>query len=420
MQSRSPKSTTALLLLSLLPFTAAALSSGCRRDASQAKTNAAPTPAPTPAGPKAPDIDYAKVRPNELGVIPVIMYHEFKEKNASLTRSTASFKQDLEVLRKNNFYPVNLSDVLNNRIDVPAGKSPVVLTFDDARETQFRLIETPDALKVDPKCAVGILEAFNKEHEDWPLRATFFVLPKSKVTQDSFGQLGMGAQKMQYLVEKGMELGNHSTYHKSMRNMTPEQIQAEIGNAHKVILEQVPNAKIQVVALPMGQFPRNKANWKYLLKGTYQGVSYDYKAAMDAAWRPIYSPASKQYNHARLERIDSIDGLNGIRDWVNKLSTAGGAGGMLRYISDGDPNVISYPKGNDAEVNVALLKSQRKLANAYSPFGTGGGSKPIVGLGTPKRIIDPSKEDEGEKPIVAEYNVEGSASSEKKVTAGGP
>jgi peptidoglycan/xylan/chitin deacetylase (PgdA/CDA1 family) len=346
-----------------------------------AKTATAPTPAPTPTPVPLPKIDYAKVRPNELGVIPVIMYHEVKgtkdDDKYGLTRSLASFRQDLEVLRKANFYPVNLGDVVNGVVEVPAGKSPVVLTFDDARPSQFQLNETAESYKVAPDCAVGIMEEFAKQNpKDWALRGTFFVLPKSKVTIEPFGQAGLGDQKMAYLVKQGFEIGNHSTHHRSFRGYTPAQIQEEVGNANKVIMAGVPTAKIRVIALPMGVFPRDKKNWQYLLKGTYGGVSYQYDAAFLAAWRPMPSPASKEYDPLRLERINAINTTNGIRDWVKKLTT-GGAQGMALYVSDGDPNTVSYPKAIAAQANTARIEKQGRIANAYETAG--GGAKPIAG-----------------------------------------
>ncbi|HVK04858.1 MAG TPA: polysaccharide deacetylase family protein, partial [Armatimonadaceae bacterium] len=174
------------------------------------------------------------------------------------------------------------------------------------------------------------------------------------------------------------ELANHTTRHKSFRRMSPAEIQKEIGYAHKEILRAVPGAKVQVLAAPMGQFPNDKANWKYLVKGTYEGVSYDYKAAMLAAYRPIPSPASKAFDPFRLERIAPLDNdPNGLRNWIVKLTAAGGD----RYISDGDPKVVSYPKGRETEVNAKRLEADGILANAYSPFGGDGGSKPIVADG---------------------------------------
>ncbi|MDX1931052.1 MAG: polysaccharide deacetylase family protein [Capsulimonadales bacterium] len=411
MLKRSSRFAVTSTLLPLLAVTA-----GCQFLPKQA---AAPTvaPAPTPKpGPQPPKIDYARIRPNELGQIPVIMYHEIKgTQNKSLTRSIADFRKDLELMYEAGFRPVNLSDVVNDRIDVPPGKSPIVLTFDDARASQFRLIETASSLKVDEDCAVGIMEAFNKKHPDWALRGTFFVLPKSKSTLETFGQPGMGAQKMAYLIEKGFEIGNHSTSHKSMRKMTPAQIQQELGYANNMILSEVPDARIDVFAVPMGVFPKDKTSWQYLLKGTYEGKEYRHKAAFAAAWRPIPSPASKKYSPYQLERIDSINGTNGVRDWIKKLTTTGS--GYTRYVSDGDPNVISFPKGEGSLADTGKIKAGGKLAYAYEPFGGTGGSKPIISVGG----SDPNVQDRpiDTTPPGAKRTTEGTVILQTPISSGG-
>jgi len=253
-----------------------------------------------------------------------------------------------------------------------------VLTFDDARATQFKLIDQASSQAIDPNSGVGVMADFHKSHPDWPLKATFYVLPKSKVTLEPFGQLGLGNQKMSWLVQNGMEIGNHTTFHKDLRRMTADQIQMEIGNANNVLnaaLSEVPGFKIETMAVPMGRFP-TKANVKYLTHGVYAGKTYDYKCAMAASWRPIPSPDSKEFNPMKLERISPIDGLNGIRYWVKQLTQSGGT--YLRYVSDGDPNVISFPKGDESLINMAKIKAEGKLPNAYSPFGGVGGAKPIV------------------------------------------
>lgn len=370
------------LLLACCCFVSLLLA-GCKRPPAAATGGSLPGKKAAVAAPEPPAIDFAAVRPNELGHIPVIMYHEIGgapvKNDPALVRSVAAFRKDLELLYAKNFRPVNLGDVINNTMDLPPGMSPVVLTFDDARASQFRLIETPDALKIDPATAVGILDAFHKKHPDWPLKATFFVLPKSRKTMAPFGQPGLGEQKLSYLVEQGMEIGNHTTLHESMQNMTPAQIQQEIGNAHNEILAAAPQARIQVVALPMGQYPRNKKNWRYLTEGTYGGKTYRYKAAMQAAYRAVPSPASKRFDPLRLERIAPIDGRWGVRWWIEELSR--GTGLYPRYVSDGDSRFVSFPKGSEALVNTPALKAQNKIAYAYSPFGGGGGAKPIIGAG---------------------------------------
>ncbi len=306
------------------------------------------------------------------------MYHEIGGKpvrrDPSLVRPVEAFKKDLELLYAAGFRPVNLSDVLEDNIDVPPGTSPVVLTFDDGRESQFRLIETATAYKVDPNSAMGILQAFSKQHPDWKMRATFFVLPKSNSTLEVFGQPGQGKDKLAYLLGEGMEIGNHSIHHRNMRRMTPAQIQAEIGGAHNLLMEAAPNARITAVALPMGVYPDRK-NWPYLVKGTFQGKSYEYKAAMQAAWRPVPSPAAKVFDAMQLERISPADGTNGLRYWITKMTQSGE---YPRYVSDGDAKVVSFPKGDEGRADIARLEGRQKLVYAYGDGGAGGGSKPIV------------------------------------------
>lgn len=300
------------------------------------------------------------------------MYHDIGKtgKNTDLDRSVAAFEKDLQLLYDKGFYLVNASDVVNNNLDVPAGKSPVVLTFDDARRTQFNLIETEKGAQVDPKCALGVMERFVKAHPDWKLHATFFVLPKSKTTLESFGQSGMGKDKIAYLLKNGCEVANHSIQHKSFAGYTGAQIQAEVGGADKLVTDLNPEAKLETIALPMGKFPKDKALWPLLLKGAVNGHSYSYKAAFDAAWRPIPSPASKKFNPLRLERVNSIDTLNGARFWIEKLSKPGGD----RYVSDGDPSWISFPKDRESEAALERLAQQGKHINAYATSaGTGGG-----------------------------------------------
>jgi len=365
---------------------------------------------PKPTGPTAPKIDYASIRPNELGRIPVIMYHEIRttpgKRPGDLVRTVADFQADLQALYDAGYRPVNLSDVIEDKIDVPAGKSPVVLTFDDARATQFKLIETPQAMQIDPNSAMGVMNAFHNAHKvDWPMRATFFVLPKSKATMEPFGQIGMGNDKLDFIVKNGMEIGNHTTLHRNMRDMSPDQIQQEIGNANNELTAAVPGLAIKTMAVPMGKFPHNKAYWKYLVEGSYEGKPYHYEAAMDAAWRPMPSPDDKTFNPQRLERIDGTAASPyGVRDWIKRLQNHDL--GMTPYISDGDPNVISFPQGEASSANLAKIKSEGKLAHPYSPFGGLGGTKPIVGAdatatsATPEAITPAS----GPKPIVGADN----------------
>jgi hypothetical protein len=148
-----------------------------------------------------------------------------------------------------------------------------------------------------------------------------------------------------------------------------------VGGADKLVTELNPEVKIETLALPMGKYPKDKKLWPLLIKGSHNGHAYDYKAAFAAAYRPMPSPATKKFNPLFIERVNSVDGLNGIRFWIEKLMAPGGG----RYTSDGDPNWVSFPKSREPEVSAERVAAQGKRTNAYgSPGIASAPSKPIV------------------------------------------
>src|SRR5262250_1430385 len=115
--------------------------------------------------------------PNELGRIMILEYHKVDYPEERWTRTPENFRRDLETLYARGYRLQNLNAVLDGRITVPAGTTPVVLTFDDSSPGQFRYVVKDGKLEIDPKCGVGVLEAFIKEKPDFGRAATFFVLP---------------------------------------------------------------------------------------------------------------------------------------------------------------------------------------------------------------------------------------------------
>src|SRR5262245_21711020 len=105
---------------------AALLAAGCGTDSDSTDSASAP-PAPAPA-----PVDPAQVQANELGRIPVLMYHRVVGTPASVyDRTPDDFRAELERLARENYVPVTTADLAAGRIDIPAGTHPVVLTFDD-------------------------------------------------------------------------------------------------------------------------------------------------------------------------------------------------------------------------------------------------------------------------------------------------
>ena len=357
----------------LLPFLAVAgLLAGCHGRTEQAAQ--APRPAARPAAYAAP-VDFAKIRPNEAGQVPILEYHNIipSAKFGGYEYPAAEFRKDMEWLYAHHYRPITLADYVQGKIDCPAGMSPVILTFDDALVGQF--IETAPG-KVSPDCAVGILEALHAKHPDWPLRGTFFVLtdqdPKEPKpftvphdsrlpNQDAFAQ-----DKMTHLVQDGFEIGNHTLHHHmGMQHMSDAEVEAEFAGGFVGIHHYLPGYNIQTLALPYGVFPRNKS---LVIRGQSGGVSYHHTCAMDAGWYPAPSPLDKGFKPYAVPRIIPADAhtapgsLNTIRYWLAFLE----AHKSEKFVSDGDPATYTVPASDLAKLNQAKLRKDGFHLREYS------------------------------------------------------
>ena len=126
--------------------------------------------------------------PNELGRIMILEYHKIDLPEERWTRTPANFRRDLERLWERGYRLVALNDVLDGTISVRRGTTTVVLTFDDSSPGQFKLIEKNGEWVPDPDCAVGILEAFERQHPEFGHAATFYVLPGADPPNRLFNQ----------------------------------------------------------------------------------------------------------------------------------------------------------------------------------------------------------------------------------------
>jgi hypothetical protein len=221
---------------------------------------------------------------NELGRIMIIEYHVIGEEDARWARSYTSFRQDLEKLYNSGYVAVSLKDMIQGNIDIPAGKTPVVITFDDGTQGQFRYIENEQGeMVVDPKSGVGVLENFYKDYPDFGLEATFFV--------NYYSPFGQGAdlskRKITHIIESGMDIGNHSVNHLKMNTLSKEEAAKELALIVKMIKDIVPDYEVETLALPFGigtketlaEAVENNPECKVLVLTfpNYYGIRYKYK-----------------------------------------------------------------------------------------------------------------------------------------------
>ncbi len=305
--------------------------------------------------------------PNEIGRIPIVMYHSVGERgkidSRGLNISSDTFRKHLSMMVKANWYPMNVRDIYipEKLAAVPRGMTPVGLTFDDARTSQFRYGK--DGI-VDSNCALGILEAFHKKYSArWPRGGTFYMLPRSSYNPTPFGQTGLEVKKCQWLLKAGYELGNHSFAHKSMASMGGAQVREAVWGCIRDIRKLAPSATMDTYCVPYGAYPRDKNTWGIILKDP-QG-QYTNKIALKAWGDESYAPLDKRFDARQVDRIGVDPGY--FEQVYARLVKSG-----KLYISDGNPNTLSVPRTWEAFLAKNRLNGQKvtlvgKAAPAKSP-----------------------------------------------------
>lgn len=291
---------------------------------------------------------------NELGKVPIMMYHGIREKTSSSTgtiggnvdkdgynRTPEAFREDLEFYYEKGYRMVRLEDYINGNINTEYGKSPIVLTFDDGNEDNIKVtgLDENGNIVIDKDSAIGILEEFKEKHPDAPVTATFFV------NGGIFNQEEYNEKIVNWMVDNGYDIGNHTENHLDIKKSTADQVQKEIVYVYDKLEQLIPNKYVKIIALPFGSpYSKEHENYKYVLSSTYNNKTYETESALRVGWEPEVSPYDKTFDKTYLKRCRAYDN-NGKEFDIEMVFN------MLeknRYISDGN-NKTTIVKDSDKE-----------------------------------------------------------------------
>ena len=292
-----------------------------------------------------------EIKANELGKIMILMYHGIGEEEDVWVRTPDNFRKDLKTLYDKDYRAISMKDFIKGDINTAPGTTPVILTFDDGLQGQFNILREDEFL-VDPDSAVGILEDFNSQYPDFGLKATFYVFYPIPFRQEKWIN-----KKFEYLVEKGMEIGNHAYSHENLRiDMSTNGprdakfVQEALGKNVKMTKEILPNYEVDSLALPYGAAPGDDAIRKYVVDGAFDGIEYHNGAVLLVGSNPARSFYHKENDMARLPRVRAseleTEGL-GLYDWLDYFERHP----EERYISDGNSKTISFPKALEEDLS---------------------------------------------------------------------
>jgi peptidoglycan/xylan/chitin deacetylase (PgdA/CDA1 family) len=278
----------------------------------------------------------------------ILEYHRIDTPEERWTRTPANFRRDLERLWERGYRLVALGDLLDGKIALPAGTTPVVLTFDDSSPGQFRYLEKSGEWVIDPDSAVGILEAFERAHPEFGHAATFYVLPGASPPHRLFNQPALATRKLAYLASRGYEIGNHTLWHANLARYDERMVRTQILTAQEWIQGHVPGYRPRTLALPMGAYPRDVA---WAVRGGVNGQSYRHDAILMVSGGAAPSPYSRAHDPYRLPRIQAIE--REISGWLAHFDRTP----QDRFVSDGDPATVTVPRGQASRLrNVTGLR----------------------------------------------------------------
>ena len=324
------------------------------RDAPRAATGDLATPRRQPSVPalrtraplagsktQAPGKGASAVHANELGMVPVVMHHEIRpDRVGPYDQTPSEFRRELETLWSQGYWPVRAVALATGNLDVPAGKTPVVLTFDDATQFQFSYDRSGHIKRT---TAIGVLLEFARTHPGFRPAGTFYVL------RAPFAGTPRGPAMLRWLARHGFELGNHTHDHIPLGSLSPTQVQRELVLGQKVIEDAVPWARVRTMSLPLGVMPRPAALARH---GRWGGRSYRNAGVFLVGANPAPSPFSRVFDRGAIPRIRSSHlPWNGERDfgaayWLDELRRHP----EQRYVSDGDPHTIAFPRAETAQL----------------------------------------------------------------------
>lgn len=236
---------------------------------------------------------------NPQGEVLIVEYHRIAKEEARWDRSVARFKSDLGRLYKLGFRPVKFGDFLTSKMNLPKGASPVIFTFDDSDPSQFRIL---DDGTIDPNCAVGIWKEFAEKHPDFPIRATFYVLPPTP-----WGQKQHLEAKLKMLKEWDCELGSHTMTHRSLAKLSSAEVKKEFADSIRLVNDL--GFECATLALPFGIAPKEE---KLIHEAGFRG-------ALLVGANPSPNTFASKFNRLRIPRIQAIEGDYGITYWLDRV-----------------------------------------------------------------------------------------------------
>ncbi len=192
--------------------------------------------------------------------VPILVYHALGKDDSGITVTPSQFRKHLKMLYDEGYTLISMKEYEERDFtDVPEGRKPVVISFDDSTSSQFRYKKraSPDAdFEISPNCAVGIMKKFYESHPDFGMKGIFFV----DFHDAPFGNSALASRKLNQLIDLGFEVGSHGHKHIDMRKSRTEKIKKDADGFAESITSLLGEraSEVKYFAYPFGAYKRDE------------------------------------------------------------------------------------------------------------------------------------------------------------------
>ena len=163
---------------------------------------------------------------------------------------------------------------------------------------------------------------------------------------------------LRWLVQHGFELGNHTYDHMPLNTLERRGVQKQLALGAEVIQTRRPGLH-RTMALPLGALPNATSS----RAGAWRGKRYGPYAVLLVGANPSASPYARAFDPARhpahpqlARRLERRPRLR-----PQLLAARARAHPEARYVSDGDPKIVSVRAGSEGDVRPSVPSARAHL-----------------------------------------------------------